>query len=417
MERAALYFIVYSFIGWIVESLFRSVVEKGRPVNSGFLFGPFIPVYGFGALVFVVMGEIVSPLPFAVQLVLFTLSATVLEYATSVLLEKLFGMKLWDYSNFPINDSYHINLPLNINGRVCLLFSLFWAGLIAFQILILHPLVAELVTTIPSRIRYSVVFVFFVYLGIDLNVSARLYYNFSKFLTSVKQMQAGKITGELKSRLHLLSSVKVMNTFFRPLRAFPHLRDQLSKAWEKIPRGTHLPYLRDVKDLIREKLPVLNMKKKTENLKDFFALANPVLTHPEYQKLKNIKHHDKDIYTHNVSVAWISYILARRLHLRVEEVVRGALLHDFFFYDWRKYRDRDYILPHGFSHPTISYKNAVKIFGKLTPREKDIILKHMWPLTVIPPRFRESFLVSMVDKTIASREALRAVIPLKKDKK
>ena len=257
---------------------------------------------------------------------------------------------------------------------------------------------------------------FVVYLGVDLYFSARLYRRFYRFLSSVRQLQVGKLTGELQSRLHLLSSPRTMRTFLRPLRAFPYLRAQLSTAWRKIPFSSPVPYLKDIRDIIAEKLPVLRSKAKTENLKEFYKIANPVITNPEYQKLKDIKHHDKDIYTHNLSVAWISFLLAKRFNLRIEDVVRGALLHDFFFYDWRTFRDKDYFLPHGFSHPKISYKNALKIFGKLTPREKDIILKHMWPLTVIPPRYRESLLVSMVDKTIASKEAVKAVLPKRKSK-
>ncbi len=411
MIQYALFFIIYSFAGWVVESTFRSLVEKGHPVNSGFLMGPFIPIYGFGALSVMAIGTVTAPYPFPAQLVIFTLFVTVLEYVTSVLLEKIFGMKLWDYSNYPIYGRHHIRFPLNINGRVCLFFSLFWAGLISFQIFILNPPVTRIISTIPSPLQYLVLFVFLVYLSVDLYFSARLYLRFAGFLKSVKQLQMGKVTKELQTRLQLLSSNRIMHTFFRPLRAFPHLRDQLSTAWEKMPKGPHPPYLKDIRKVIAVKLPQLKKKNKTGLLKEFFSIGSTIIKRPEYQQLKTIKHHDKDIYTHNLNVAWISFLLAKKFHLHVEEVVKGALLHDFFFYDWRTFRDKDYLLPHGFSHPSISYKNAVKVYGKLTLREKDIILKHMWPLTVIPPKYRESFLVSMVDKAIASVETVKAVMP------
>ena len=417
MSEIGLSFIFYSFIGWMVESVFRSVVEKGRLVNSGFLFGPFIPVYGFGGLIFEGLGSFVSGIPLYEQIALFTVFATVLEYITSVLLEKIFDMKLWDYSSFPIHETRHINFPLNINGRVCLLFSFFWAVLILFQIVYLHPFVSSVIEVIPVNLRYVLIYIFLVYLGIDLYFSARLYYRFSRFLLSVRQLQVGRMTEELQSRLRILSSTRNMNMFLRPLRVFPFLRDQLSSAWQKIPFGSPVPYLKEIRVLIAEKLPLLRSKTRTENLKEFYNMANPVIDNPEYQKLKKIKHHDKDIYTHNLSVAWISFLLAKRFGLRIGDVVRGALLHDFFFYDWRTFRDKDYILPHGFSHPVISYKNAVKVFGRLTPVEKDIIVKHMWPLTVVPPRYRESLLVTMVDKAVASREAFKAVMPKRKETK
>ncbi|RKX87620.1 MAG: hypothetical protein DRP59_12960, partial [Spirochaetes bacterium] len=285
MSEIGLSFIFYSFIGWMVESVFRSVVEKGRLVNSGFLFGPFIPVYGFGGLIFEGLGGFVSGIPLYEQIVLFTVFATVLEYITSVLLERIFDMKLWDYSSFPIHETRHINFPLNINGRVCLLFSFFWAVLILFQIVYLHPFVGSVIEVIPVNLRYVLIYIFLVYLGIDLYFSARLYYRFSRFLLSVRQLQVGRMTEELQSRLRILSSTRNMNMFLRPLRVFPFLRDQLSSAWQKIPFGSPVPYLKEIRALIAEKLPLLRSKTRTENLKEFYKIANPVIDNPEYQKL------------------------------------------------------------------------------------------------------------------------------------
>ncbi|MCD6396437.1 MAG: hypothetical protein J7L71_02770 [Spirochaetaceae bacterium] len=62
----------------------------------------------------------------------------------------------------------------------------------------------------------------------------------------------------------------------------------------------------------------------------------------------------------------------------------------------------------------MSRKNAEKIFGHLTPGAKDIIMKHMWPLTVIPPRYSESFLVSFIDKLVAGKEVAKDVLYRKK---
>ncbi len=161
------------------------------------------------------------------------------------------------------------------------------------------------------------------------------------------------------------------------------------------------------------KRSVLHLERKTDVLKKFYTLASAVIHHPDYQRLKKIRHHNKSIYRHNVRVAWFSFLIAGRLHLHVAEVVRGALLHDFFFYDWRTYRNTDYLLPHGFTHPAVSYKNAVETFGELTPREKDIIVKHMWPLTIVPPRYVESLLVSLVDKALAGRETCKKILSRK----
>ena len=77
------------------------------------------------------------------------------------------------------------------------------------------------------------------------------------------------------------------------------------------------------------------------------------------------------------------------------ELVRGALLHDYFLYDWHN-SGREGRL-HGFYHPGIALRNAMKEY-KLTPREKDIIKKHMWPLTIVPPMCREAWIVTTADK-------------------
>ncbi len=150
-------------------------------------------------------------------------------------------------------------------------------------------------------------------------------------------------------------------------------------------------------------------KARVSEYRDFISIAGEIIYNPSYQRLKGIRHHDGDIYTHNMSVAWISFLIAVKLNLRVREVVRGALLHDFFFYDWRTGAGRKGLLPHGFTHPSESCRNAAEVFGPLTSVEKDIIVKHMWPLTIVPPLYAESYLVSFVDKAAAGAEAVKSL--------
>jgi len=78
------------------------------------------------------------------------------------------------------------------------------------------------------------------------------------------------------------------------------------------------------------------------------------------------------------------------------------LLHDLFFYDWLREGPR----LHGFRHPNICLKNARKITS-LSRKEEDIIKKHMWPLTIIPPFYKESFIVSLVDTFCSTRDYIR----------
>lgn len=126
-----------------------------------------------------------------------------------------------------------------------------------------------------------------------------------------------------------------------------------------------------------------------------------------------IQHGDVSVREHCISVARcalsISDFLPFQFHER--DMVRGALLHDYFLYDWHEKKVKpEHILKfyqmHGFTHPATALANARKEF-ELTKREEDIIAKHMWPLTVKPPLCREAWIVTMADKYISLLETLR----------
>ncbi len=122
---------------------------------------------------------------------------------------------------------------------------------------------------------------------------------------------------------------------------------------------------------------------------------------------KHIQHGTVTVNDHCINVAKHSVILAQFLGIRYNrrELIRGALLHDYFLYDWH---DKEHINPlklHGFYHPGRALKNASAEY-KLTDREKDIIRKHMWPMTVIPPMCREAWIVTAVDKWVSLMETL-----------
>lgn len=118
-----------------------------------------------------------------------------------------------------------------------------------------------------------------------------------------------------------------------------------------------------------------------------------------------IQHAGVSTLEHCISVAYVSLWFSEKLHWRVDRVdlIRGAMLHDFFLYDWHEKSDRKGL--HGFTHPRAALENAEARF-QLTDRERDIIVKHMWPLTPTPPRCREAFLVGAADKYCSLVETL-----------
>lgn len=128
------------------------------------------------------------------------------------------------------------------------------------------------------------------------------------------------------------------------------------------------------------------------------------------QSSKNIQHGTVSVRAHSIQVARMSLVINRSLHLDCDErsLVRGALLHDYFQYDWHDWDDpkNTHAPLHGFYHPGIALKNALKEFV-LSECEQDIIKKHMWPLTVVPPSYKESWVVTLADKYVSARETLK----------
>ena len=120
------------------------------------------------------------------------------------------------------------------------------------------------------------------------------------------------------------------------------------------------------------------------------------------QRLGEITHHYHSTrLEHSINVSYTSYKLAKRLGWDAKSTARGGLLHDLFYYDWR---DTKFNKSHAWIHPRIAVRNAQKV-TTLNKIEKDIIVKHMFGATVAPPRHKESWIVTCVDKYWAVREA------------
>ena len=111
---------------------------------------------------------------------------------------------------------------------------------------------------------------------------------------------------------------------------------------------------------------------------------------------------------HCISVAYVSLIIAKKLHIKVDRkaLVRGALLHDYFLYDWHEKGGGHKL--HGFRHPYSALRNASRDF-KLNNIEENVILRHMFPLTPIPPKCREAWIVCMADKYCSAKETMYTV--------
>ena len=311
METNILYilfsFCIFSIMGWVLEVSYRSLNAR-RFVNPGLLNGPYLILYGTGALM--LMGCIslfnFYDANFIVKIIIYFVAITGLEVIAGLVGTGLFNIRLWDYS-----DQF-----LHYKGHVCLKFSVYWVFLaFGFEYFMLLP--------------------------------------YQNMFNSIPPVLKNLSTGVLIS----IITIDFIEAFFKNILSPKSLKD-----------------------------------KKMIEL-EFINMAKPLLEHPALRTLSQFDHHrSKTRLEHVKEVAYLSFKWGKRLSLDCNAIVRGALLHDLFYYDWLHEGPRF----HGFRHHNIALKNAHKVTD-LSKKEEDIIKKHMWPLTIIPPIYMESLIVSLID--------------------
>lgn len=139
LSQWVMFFYIYCFFGWVWECLYVSVCER-KWVNRGFLKGPFLPIYGSGAICILVV-----TIPFRGNVLMMALvgmvSATLLEYVTGYVMERLFRVRYWDYTG----------KFLNINGYICLMSTLCWGVMTVLVVDVFHVYVEELVLSVDEK--------------------------------------------------------------------------------------------------------------------------------------------------------------------------------------------------------------------------------------------------------------------------
>ena len=184
-----LYFIIYSFIGWLMEVVLKSKDEH-KFVNRGFLIGPICPIYGFGVLLIILLvGNSKSDL-----LAVFLKSilvCSVLEYFTSYFMEKLFHARWWDYSK----NKY------NINGRICLETMLPFGILSTIVIYVVRPLVIKFVSLFSNTLLIILTILFGILFILDNIVSFNVMFNIKKEFHKIKKDNTDYIKGKVSKWL------------------------------------------------------------------------------------------------------------------------------------------------------------------------------------------------------------------------
>jgi uncharacterized membrane protein len=378
--QAIVLFAIYSFMGWIIEAVYRSISQR-QFINPGFLYGPFIPIYGFGAAFIISLESLIHHWPLPIELIVYGIVLTLTEYFTGFIFEKIFKLKLWDYS-----DS-----RFNLQGRVSLLFSLCWTALALIFITFIHPVVLRYVQSQNYSFLRVIAVILIVYGITDFVFSIATITSFRKKIAYLYSEYFNLSDAEIE---------KIFNSFQRLRTAYPNLRRYINSSIDTEIKSRIGTFLKSIQSKI-----ILNMEGRKPFENEFYDIIKDIYEHDEFLKLKLHHHHNSSIYEHVLDVSYFSYRACKFLKLDYRSAARGALLHDFFLYDWRNHDVPD--LPehkyHGIEHPKIALANANKHFV-LNEIEKDSIIKHMWPLTLVPPKYKESFIVSFADKYLASKE-------------
>lgn len=166
-QNLLLYFFTYSFLGWILETVF-CILTLGVFNKRGFLYGPVCPIYGFGAIILIESLKKIKTNTvgkFFISMIAFT----TFEYVVSVVLESLFGLRWWDYTGE----------PFNFQGRISLAYSIAWGIIGTIFVEKIHPFLKKqlekLTIKIPHKVQVILLNVFLVIILIDFVMSITRY--------------------------------------------------------------------------------------------------------------------------------------------------------------------------------------------------------------------------------------------------
>lgn len=153
---------------------------------------------------------------------------------------------------------------------------------------------------------------------------------------------------------------------------------------------------------MKQKLEILTK----ENV-EFQSIIEELINNSTVQEMRKYRQHfDTSCFEHCYIAAYYCYIICKKYNLDYKSATRAAMLHDLFLYDWREKSDRKGF--HAFTHGKSACENASKIFN-LNDKEKDIIIKHMWPVTIELPKCKEGFILTFVDKYCALAEMMENI--------
>ena len=243
-----LYFIIYSFLGWITESTFRTIKEK-KIINTGFLKGPFCPIYGFGAIIMFLFLDQFENKPILLFFIAMII-LTIWEYIVGVLLEKIFKTKYWDYSDH----------KFNFQGRICLTNSIYWGVLGVVFVKYIHPFIQGIISKVDIQILYYISSIITVVFLVDMIASIIKVKNISITLEKIEELNK-----EIKEKLKEIKMLSIEAEKTLEENVTP---ENIQIIVEKLKRKRNRTIVRLYKNVYRLKkaFPAINTTEITEIL-------------------------------------------------------------------------------------------------------------------------------------------------------
>ena len=277
------FFYVYCFMGWCVESTYVSI-HSGKLTNRGFIRGPFLPLYGSGAIVMLFVA-----MPFKDKLWLVYLAgcvgATALEYMTGVVMEALFKVRYWDYSE----------MKFHFQGRICLGSSIAWGFCTVFLTRFLHVLVEKMVFAIPSQVLTVMTILMTVLIGADFALSFKAAIDIRNLLAKMKSTKEELV--HIRKRLDAImtsAGESLGNRKDAIVESVDEIKSGIEDRFEhfkNLARTKPSEYLESVKEevleLVKKYTVDVEIRSRLSSIRNFFQRdlirSNPSMTSDQYQ--------------------------------------------------------------------------------------------------------------------------------------
>lgn len=278
------FFYLYCFFGWCVESTYVSIKDR-KLTNRGFIRGPFLPLYGSGGIMMLVVS-----MPFRDNVFLVYIAgcvgATVLEYVTGVTMEALFKVRYWDYSN----------VKFNFQGHICLGTSLSWGFLTIFMTEFFHVPVERIVLAIPIQVLNPVTVVLTVLIGADFALSFKAAIDFKDLLAKMESTKAELIKIQKRLDAIITSAGESLGTRKDAIAVtMDELKTGIESKFESLKNlamAKPSEYMESVKgeltELVKKYTVNVEIRSHLSSIRDFFQKdmlrSNPTMTSDKYQE-------------------------------------------------------------------------------------------------------------------------------------